>query len=98
MTPLMGHKTSKVLIGDLVKIILDEMGLDYELTGSTTFENQQMQQAVEPDESFYIQNCQPCAACNELTWKSSSLPTSLLKSILYTSRTKLDNYRLLGVP
>ncbi|NER33654.1 MAG: Uma2 family endonuclease [Oscillatoria sp. SIO1A7] len=97
MTPLMGHETSKVLIGDLVKIMLDEMGLDYEPTGSTTFKNQSMKQAVEPDESFYIQNCQAVRGLQRVNLQVQP-PPDLAIEIDITSRTKLDNYRLLGVP
>ena len=50
MTPLFSHENTKVLIGDCVKILLDELGLDYEPSGSTTFKNEQMSQGVEPDE------------------------------------------------
>jgi Uma2 family endonuclease len=57
MTPLFIHENTKVLIGDLVKVLLDELELDYEPAGSTTFKNQQMDQGIEPDESFYIENC-----------------------------------------
>ena len=56
MVPLPEHEKAKEIIGDMVKILLSERGINYESLGSTTFKNQQMSQAVEPDTCFYIQN------------------------------------------
>ncbi len=86
MTPLMGHETAKVLIGDLVKILLDEMGIDYEPTGSTTFKNQQMDQGVEPDESFYIENCEAIRGRQSVNLEVDP-PPDLAIEIDLTSRT-----------
>ncbi len=97
MTPLMGHETAKVLIGDLVKILLDEMGIDYEPTGSTTFKNQQMDQGVEPDESFYIENCEAVRGRQRVNLEVDP-PPDLAIEIDLTSRTRFNNYQLLGVP
>ena len=97
MTPLMGHETAKVLIGDLVKILLDEMGIDYEPTGSTTFKNQQMDRGVEPDESFYIKNCETVRGRQRVNLEVDP-PPDLAIEIDITSRTQFNNYQLLGVP
>jgi len=40
-----------------VKILLDEMGIDYEPTGSTTFKSTNGS-GRGTDESFYIENCE----------------------------------------
>src|SRR5919202_6228641 len=55
MTPLPEHEDNKVIIGDFVKAILEEMDIEFRSLGSTTFENEAMRQAVEPDDCFYIQ-------------------------------------------
>ena len=96
LTPMMGHETAKVLIGDLVKILLDEMGIDYEPTGSTTFKNQQIDQAVEPDESFYIENCEAVRGRQRVNLEVDP-PPDLVIEIDLTSRTRFNNYQLLGV-
>ena len=54
--PLPKHEVAKVIIGDLVKIILEKLELDCECFGSTTFKRQDMNSGIEPDDSFYIQN------------------------------------------
>lgn len=97
MTPLFAHEHANSLIGDFVNILLDELGLDYEPSGSTTFKNEQMCQGVEPDESFYIQNCEAIRAKERIDLTVDP-PPDLVVEIDITSRTQFDNYQLLGVP
>lgn len=54
MAPLPEHELSKVIIGDLVKALLDELNLNWESLGSTTFKRKGA--GIEPDDCFYIQN------------------------------------------
>lgn len=97
MTPLFIHENTKVLIGDLVKVLLDELGLDYEPAGSTTFKNQQMDQGIEPDESFYIENCNAIRGKTRLDLAIDP-PPDLAIEIDITKRTRFNNYERLGVP
>ena len=52
MVPLPEHEKDKEIIGDIVKILLEKLEIDFEPLGSTTFKNEQMTQAVEPDICF----------------------------------------------
>ena len=97
MVPLPEHEKAKEIIGDLVKIILDAQQIAFETLGSTTFKNQQMSQAVEPDTCFYIQNQAAVIGKNRLDLTIDP-PPDLAIEIDLTSRTQLDNYRILGVP
>ncbi len=56
MVPLPEHEKAKEIIGDMVKILFSERGINYESLGSTTLKNERMTQAIEPDSCFYIQN------------------------------------------
>jgi Uma2 family endonuclease len=56
MAPLPGHEVAKVLIGDLVKVLLEELDIEFWSLGSTTFNKEKMDAGVEPDDCFYIQN------------------------------------------
>ena len=49
------HEVDKELIGDMVKILLEELDIDCECFGSTTFKSQVMESGIEPDQCFYIQ-------------------------------------------
>lgn len=97
MVPLPEHEKAKEIIGDLVKILLEELQVDFEPLGSTTFKNEQMTQSVEPDACFYIQNNQAVIGRNRIDLTVDP-PPDLAIEIDITSRTQFDNYRLLGVP
>lgn len=97
MVPLPEHEKDKELIGDLVKIFLEALQIDFEPFGSTTLKNERMRQAVEPDTSFYIQNQAAVIGKNRIDLNIDP-PPDLAIEIDITSRTQFDNYELLGVP
>lgn len=97
MVPLTEHEKDKENIGDLVKILLDKLQIDFEPLGSTTLKNESMRQAVEPDACFYIQNQAAVIGKNRLDLTIDP-PPDLAIEIDITSRTRFDNYELLGVP
>ncbi|MFB2923898.1 MULTISPECIES: Uma2 family endonuclease [Aerosakkonema] len=97
MVPLPEHEKDKEIIGDLVKILLEEMAIDFEVLGSTTFKSDRMREAVEADTCFYIQNYAAVIGKNSLDLTVDP-PPDLAIEIDITSRSKFDNYRRLGVP
>ena len=56
MPPLPEHEYYKEILGDLVKDAADELDLDYECYGSTTWRRQIKKAGIEPDNCFYFQN------------------------------------------
>ena len=97
MVPLLEHEKAKEIIGDIVKLLLTERGIDYDALGSTTLKSERVTQGVEPDACFYIQNQYLTIGKNRLDL-SIDPPPDLAIEIDLTSRTQLDNYRSLGVP
>ncbi|MGF1485580.1 MAG: Uma2 family endonuclease [Prochloraceae cyanobacterium] len=97
MTPLLEHEKDKEIISYLVQILLEKLEIDFEALGSTTYKNKKMNQAVEPDASFYIKNCSTVIGKDRLDL-SIDPPPDLAVEIDITSRTQFDNYLLLGVP
>jgi Uma2 family endonuclease len=97
MTPLLEHEDDKVMIGDLVKALLEELDIEFRSLGSTTFKNQEMLQAVEADDCFYIQN-EAAVRGKKRIDLSIDPPPDLAIEIDITSRTKFNNYEALGVP
>jgi Uma2 family endonuclease len=97
MVPLPEHEKGKELIGDLVKILLEILQIDFEPFGSTTLKNERMQQVVEPDTSFYIQNQAAIIGKNRIDLTIDP-PPDLAIEIDITSRTRFKNYEILGVP
>jgi Uma2 family endonuclease len=97
MTPLPEHETDKVIIGDLVKALLEELDIEFLSLGSTTFKKQEMAQAVEADDCFYIRNEAVIRGKKRLDLNFDP-PPDLAIEIDITSRTKFNNYEVLGVP
>ncbi|MBD1895776.1 Uma2 family endonuclease [Coleofasciculus sp. FACHB-129] len=97
MVPLPEHEKAKEIIGELVRILLDELQISFEPLGSSTFENEQMIQAVEPDTCFYIQNYEAVIGKTRIDLTVDP-PPDLAIEIDITSRTQFENYQRLGVP
>lgn len=97
MAPLPEHETGKVLISDLVKTLMQELDIDYWPLGSTTFKNELMQQGIEPDDCFYIENEDKLRGKKRIDL-SVDPPPDLALEIDVTSRTHPSIYEALGVP
>jgi len=95
--PLPEHERTKVLIGDLLKIMLDELGLEWESLGSTTFKNKNMMVGIEPDDCFYIQNYQAMIGKKRLDIAIDPVPDIAIEVDL-TSATQMSAYEGLGIP
>lgn len=97
MVPLAQHEDSKEIIGDLVKILLEEMNIEFRALGSTTFKNEPMVQAIEADACFYIQH-EALVRGKQRLDLTVDPPPDLAIEIDITSRTRFDNYEKLRVP
>jgi Uma2 family endonuclease len=97
MVPLPEHEKVKVIVGDLVKIILDELDLSWESFGSTTFKREDMAAGIEPDDCFYIQNYKLMIGKDRIDL-SIDPPPDLVIEIDVTSKTQVSAYRALKVP
>jgi len=96
MAPLPEHEIDKVIISDLVKVILEELDIEFISLGSTTFKNQEMLVAVEADDCFYIKNEALMRGKNRINLMFDPPPELAIK-IDITARTRLNNYEALGV-
>ncbi|MEB3335836.1 MAG: Uma2 family endonuclease [Leptolyngbyaceae bacterium] len=94
--PLPEHEVDKELIGDLVKLILDTLELDFECFGSTTFKRQDMKSGIEPDTCFYIQNHSQMVGKRRVDLTVDP-PPDLAIEIDVTSMTQLAAYEALKV-
>ncbi|HEY9651511.1 MAG TPA: Uma2 family endonuclease [Coleofasciculaceae cyanobacterium] len=95
--PLPEHEKPKIIIGDLLKILLDELEINWEPFGSTTFKRQDMMAGIEPDDCFYIQNYARMIGRENLDLTVDP-PPDLAIEIDVTSKTQLSVYEVLGVP
>jgi Uma2 family endonuclease len=95
--PLPKHEKAKVLIGDMVKILMEELDIDNECFGSTTFKRQDVAKGIEPDQCFYIRNYAVIIG----KWRvdlTIDPPPDLAIEVDVTSKTGLDAYQALSVP
>ena len=95
--PLPGHERAKVLISHLLVILLDELELEWESLGSTTFKRQTMQAGIEPDDCFYIRNYAAEIGKQRLDLNVDPVPDLAIEVDL-TSLTQASAYRGLGIP
>jgi Uma2 family endonuclease len=95
--PLPEHEVNKEIIGDMVKILLDELEMDRECFGSTTFKRKDMAHGIEPDNCFYIQNHALMVGRTRIDLTIDP-PPDLAIEIDVTSKTQLSAYETLKVP
>ena len=97
MTPLPEHDINKEFISDLVKVLLEELDIEFCPLGSTTFKNQLMAKGIEPDNCFYIAHESVIRGKARLDLTSDP-PPDLAIEIDITSRSYPEIYSALGVP
>ena len=97
MTPLPEHEVNKEYIGDFLKVLLEELDIEFCPLGSTTFKNQAMFKGIEPDSCFYIQNELAVRGKNRLDLTVDP-PPDLALEIDITNRSHPEIYQSLGVP
>ncbi|HCF25958.1 MAG TPA: hypothetical protein DEV81_01755 [Cyanobacteria bacterium UBA11049] len=99
MTPLPEHEYYKEVIGIAVQDIAEELELDYESLGSTTWKRESRLAGVEPDNCFYFQN--EAAIRGKLDFDlNQDPPPDLVLEIDLTSKSlnRFPIYARLGVP
>ena len=94
--PTPEHEVDKELIGDFVKLLLDELEIDSECFGSTTFKLQDMASGLEPDQCFYIENHAQMRGKRRVDLTVDP-PPDLAIEIDVTSKTQIEVYAALGV-
>jgi Uma2 family endonuclease len=95
--PLPEHERIKVLISNLLVVLLEELDLPWESLGSSTFKNSRMKTGIEPDDCFYLKNCQAMIGKKRLDLDIDP-PPDLAIEVDLTSPTQLSAYEALGVP
>lgn len=97
MVPFPEHEVGKVIIGDLIKALLEELDTEFWSLGSTTFDSEKMDAGVEPDDCFYIENEAKVRGKSRINLEIDP-PPDLAIEIDITSRTRFSNYEALQVP
>jgi Uma2 family endonuclease len=90
------QERKKAIVGDLIKILLEELEMDCECYGSTTFKRRD-QASIEPDNCFYIQNHAQMIGKRHIDL-SLDPPPDLAIEVDSASEIQLDAYQAIGVP
>ncbi len=97
MTPLPEHEVNKEYISDFIKVLLEELDIEFCPLGSTTFKNQAMFKGIEPDSCFYIEHETAVRGKNRLDLTVDP-PPDLALEVDITNRSHPEIYQSLSVP
>ncbi|HXG64353.1 MAG TPA: Uma2 family endonuclease, partial [Blastocatellia bacterium] len=93
------HEQLNRLIADLFTVIAEEMNLDFENAGSTTFKREDLARGFEPDTCFYIQHAAQIRGKKRIDLATDPPPDLCIEiDITSPSMNKLPIYAGLGVP
>jgi Uma2 family endonuclease len=98
--PSQKHEYYKEIIRDLIKYLAEELDLDCESFGSTTWKRKDLLKGAEPDNCFYIQNEPAIRGIKPNIDLSKAPPPDLILEVDYTSPSlnRLSIYASLQVP
>lgn len=99
MSPLIEHESYKSILGNLIVVLAEELGIEIKSAGSTTLKLKSVNRGIEPDNCYYIQNERTFRGKQTLDL-GTDLPPDLAIEIDITSSSvnKLGIYSALGVP
>ncbi len=93
------HERPNRLIAQLVEVLAEEMNLDLDNLGSTTFKREDLQRGFEPDSCFYIQNAEHIRGKGEIDPNIDPPPDLVIEvDITSPSLSRFPIYARFGVP
>lgn len=99
MSPSPEHEKLNRRIAQLVMSLTEEMGVEAEDFGSTTFRREDLERGFEPDSCFYIQNEERVRGKDRIDLTVDPPPDLVIEiDITSPSINKLQIYARLGVP
>ena len=96
MSLLPEHGRSSSLVADVVKVILESFGQNYEAFTPVTIELPEVG-GIEPDYCFYINNWEAIVGKKRIDWTTDP-PPDLAIEIDVTNYTKIDDYLPYRIP
>jgi Uma2 family endonuclease len=93
------HEKPNRALALLVEVIAEEMGIDVENLGSTTFKRKDLERGFEPDSCFYIQNAERIRGKEEIDLAVDPPPDLVIEiDISSPSLNKFSLFAALGIP
>lgn len=90
MAPLPKHGRDASLIADVIKVLLDHAGREYDAFTPVTMELPE-ESGIEPDYCFYIDNWEAVSGKERINW-SVDPPPDLVLEIDVTSYSNVNDY------
>ena len=98
-SPTPEHERLNRMLTDLIGAIAEELDIDTENLGSSTFKREDLERGFEPDSCLYIQNAARVRGKSRLDLSMDPPPDLVIEiDITSASIEKLPIYALLGVP
>jgi Uma2 family endonuclease len=92
------HERLNRVLAQLVEVLTDELGLDMENLGSTTFKREDLERGFEPDSCFYFEQAELVRSTEELDLSVDPSPELVIEiDVTSTSIHKDPIYAQLGV-
>jgi Uma2 family endonuclease len=99
MSPSTRHEDLKVVAASVVELVAEEWDLEFKGLGSTTFRRRELEQGLEPDSCFYIQNVERIRAKEEIDLSFDPPPDLVIEiELTRPAVSKLPIYARLRVP
>lgn len=99
MSPSAVHERFNRLIALLVEVLAEELGVEIDNLGSTTFRREDLQRGFEPDSCFYVHNVDKVRGKDNIDLSVDPPPDIVVEiEISRTSLEKLPIYSAVGVP
>jgi Uma2 family endonuclease len=93
------HERLKHTLATLVEVLAEEMGIDVDGVGSTTFQREDLAKGFEPDACFYIQQAEQVAGKKRIDLSEDPPPDLVIEiDITNPSLNKFPIYAQIGVP
>jgi Uma2 family endonuclease len=99
MVPHLEHDDDEQILGDLVFILTEELGLPLKRGGSTTLRRRKRQRGIEADACFWIANAARMQGRRRLDLRTDPPPDLAIEvDVTHSSLDRMSIYAALGVP
>jgi Uma2 family endonuclease len=99
MSPSAEHERYNLRIADLIGVLADEMNLEVEGLGASTFTREDLERGFEADSCFYVQNLDKVRNKERVDLRTDPPPDLVIEiEITNPSINKLPLFREFGVP
>ncbi len=99
MSPSLRYERIKQLLGRLIEVVSEELGIEIASAGSTTFKRTDLERGIEPDQCYYIAHEAAIRRRDEIDLAIDPPPDLAIEiDLSHGPSQKIHVYAALGVP